>query len=380
MACAAKYTVDLDDSMGGYPVQVRVVQNKEPAHFMLIFKNKLIIHMGGKASGFKNRDEEDEIDDDGTRLFHIRGTSETNVRAVQVPERSSNLNAGDCFVFETPNRLYLWFGTGCLPEERAFTLQIYVLIDRMAQKHLDVDPEIVMEGRETDEFWNGFERKREPYAQNALVADVDAPDPRLFQCSNNKGYFYAEEVWDFAQEDLIVEDVMLLDAGPEVYIWIGSKSNDEEKKGALVLATDYVKNDGTDRTAEDTCFQVLRQGMEPPAFTCHFGVWEEGKFGGGKTYEQLKAEMSAKNPDAATMALSLDDELKKYTPGGVIYPYEQLTSDKGKDELPEGVDATKREDYLSEDDFVQYFKMARDAYAKLPKWKKGGLKKAAKLF
>ena len=379
MACAAKYTVDLDDEMGGFPVQVRVVQNKEPPHFMLIFKNKLIIHMGGKASGFKNRDEEDVIDDDGTRLFHIRGTSETNVRAVQVPERASNLNAGDCFVFETPNKLYLWFGTGCLPEERAFTLQIYPLIDRLAQKHLDVDPAIVMEGRETAEFWEGFERGKEEYAQNALIADKDAPEPRLFQCSNNKGYFYAEEIWDFAQEDLIVEDVMLLDAGPEVYIWIGSKSNDEEKKGALSLATDYVKNDGTDRTVEDTCFQVLKQGMEPPSFTCHFGVWEEGKFGGGKTYEELKAEMQEKNPDAATISLSLDDELKKYTPGGIVYPYEEL-SGKGKDALPEGVDATKLEDYLSEEEFVKYFKMTKEAYDKLPKWKATGLKRAAKLF
>jgi len=172
---------------------------------------------------------------------------------------------------------------------------------------------------------------------------------------------------------------MLLDAGPEVFIWIGKKSNDEEKKGVLELATKYVEDDGTSRTKEDTCFQVLKQGMEPPSFTCHFQAWEEGKFGGGKTYEELKAEMQAKNPDAATVAMSLDDELKKFTPGGVIYPYEQL-SGKSKEDLPEGVDATKLEDYLSEDEFVTYFKMTREEYEKKPKWKKTGLKRAAKLF
>ena len=47
---------------------------------------QMVVHMGGKGSGFKNSDQQDEQDDDGTRLFHIRGTNEDNVRAVQVEE------------------------------------------------------------------------------------------------------------------------------------------------------------------------------------------------------------------------------------------------------------------------------------------------------
>lgn len=39
--------------------QVRVVQGKEPAHFRQLFKGKMVVHSGGKASGFKNRSEED---------------------------------------------------------------------------------------------------------------------------------------------------------------------------------------------------------------------------------------------------------------------------------------------------------------------------------
>ena len=41
--------MQLDDEMGGFPVQCRVVQNKEPPHFYLIFKEKLVIHTGGIA-------------------------------------------------------------------------------------------------------------------------------------------------------------------------------------------------------------------------------------------------------------------------------------------------------------------------------------------
>jgi hypothetical protein len=44
--------VELDSELGGAAVQVRVVQGKEPAHFLTIFSGKMIILRGGKASSF----------------------------------------------------------------------------------------------------------------------------------------------------------------------------------------------------------------------------------------------------------------------------------------------------------------------------------------
>ena len=52
-------------------LQVRVVQNKEPPHFYAMFKGKMVVHAGGKASGFKNRADVDSYDKDGTRLFQV---------------------------------------------------------------------------------------------------------------------------------------------------------------------------------------------------------------------------------------------------------------------------------------------------------------------
>lgn len=51
IGASALLAKELDDSMGGAPVQVRVVQGKEPAHFRQIFEGTMIIHAGGKASG-----------------------------------------------------------------------------------------------------------------------------------------------------------------------------------------------------------------------------------------------------------------------------------------------------------------------------------------
>ena len=70
----------------------------------------MVVFMGGHASGFKNVHEHDTYDADGTRLFHVRGTSEADTRAVQVPEQASYLSPDDVFVLETPGATYIWNG------------------------------------------------------------------------------------------------------------------------------------------------------------------------------------------------------------------------------------------------------------------------------
>ena len=107
---AALHARNLDDKYGGAPVQVRVVQNKEPDHFLLVFRGRMVVHSGGRASGFKNRADQDSYDVDGTRLFHVRGTDAINCRAVQVEEVANSLNSNDCFILEIPACTYIWYG------------------------------------------------------------------------------------------------------------------------------------------------------------------------------------------------------------------------------------------------------------------------------
>jgi hypothetical protein len=57
---------------------------------------------------------------------------------------------------------------------------------------------------------------------------------------------------------------------------------------------------------------------------------------------------------------------------GHFYPYEVLVQ---KENLPSEVNIAKREDYLSDDDFLKVFKMQREDFEKLALWKQKQLKK-----
>lgn len=107
-------------------------------------------------------------------------------------------------------------------------------------------------------------------------------------------------------------------------------------------------------------------------------------------YEELKAELEAQNPaEAAAMMspTSIDSELAKVTVGAIKYPYELLVNGErvngeytSPPTFPDGIDLTQKEAYLNDEEFEEHFKMAREDFAKLPKWKQLNLKKKLKLF
>ncbi|EGD82600.1 scinderin isoform 2 [Salpingoeca rosetta] len=370
---SAKHAVDLDDKYGGAPVQVRVVQNKEPPHFYLVMKQfgGMVVHEGGHASGWKNVDDKDSYDTDGTRLFQVRGTNEWNTRAIQVDEEPKSLNSGDVFILETPQNVFLWFGKGCTGDEREYAKQI---VKRVCPKR-GASFEAITEGQEPKEFWQGLgwdidTQGRPTYAEFKEQAIQEYHEPRLFQCSNARGYFYVEEIFDFDQNDLIEDDVMLLDTYFEVFVWIGQNANPEEKKGALQAAVDYVKTDPSGRTVDDTCIMQIKQGFEPTNFRCHFHAWDDDMWSKGMSYEELKAKLGSEVEGVDAMA-ALDE-----WSGNKKYPYELLRDGP----VPETVDVTAKEQYLEDEEFEKIFKMTRAEFNALPKWKQNGKKKEVKLF
>jgi hypothetical protein len=47
--------------------------------------------------------------------------------------------------------------------------------------------------------------------------------------------FQVKEIYNFAQDDLTTEDVLILDCHEEIHVWIGSHSNVKSKQQAILL-------------------------------------------------------------------------------------------------------------------------------------------------
>ncbi|XP_062058075.1 advillin [Lepus europaeus] len=367
LAASAYQAVEVDRQFGGAPVQVRVSMGKEPRHFMAMFKGKLVIFEGGTSR--KGNTEPDPP----VRLFQIRGNNKSNTKAVEVPAFSSSLNSNDVFLLRSQAQHYLWCGKGSSGDERAMAKELAGLL-------CDGAEDTVAEGREPAEFWDLLGGKA-PYANDKrLQQEALDVQPRLFECSNKTGRFVVTEVTDFTQDDLDPTDVMLLDTWDQVFLWIGAEANATEKERALLTAQEYLRTHPSGRAA-DTPILVIKQGFEPPTFTGWFLAWDPHVWSAGKSYEQLKDELGdasailriTADMKNATLSLSSEDTEPKY------YPIEVLLK-KQDQELPEDVNPAKKENYLSDQDFVSVFGIPRGQFAALPGWKQLQLKKEKGLF
>jgi len=363
---SALHAMDLDDNLGGRAVQIRVVMNKEPAHFLKMFGGKMVVFMGGHVTGFRDLHDHDDYDPDEVRMWHIHGDDENSTRALQVPARAASLNSNDVFIVESPKKIFVWLGKNASDSEKEMCKYMRKFL--VAERFRDAEAVVLEEGSETRWFWDAIGGE-EPYYTGPKKKKALRIPPRLFHCSNSSGKFVVEEIADFDQEDLDDDDVMILDTYDEIFIWVGSGANEFEKKESYKTAYSYLNSDPTGRTADNTVIIVVRQGFEPPQFTGHFHPWDTEIWAGGKTFQELIEEVGREN---AGIAL-LEDEAKKYTQ---THPYDVLK----RRIPPEGVDVTKKEMYLAEEDFEQVFHMSKEDFLQLPEWKRINHKKEVGLF
>uniref|UniRef100_A0A8C0GSB7 Villin-1 n=1 Tax=Chelonoidis abingdonii TaxID=106734 RepID=A0A8C0GSB7_CHEAB len=370
ITASAYQAVILDQQYDNAAVQVRVPMGKEPAHLMAIFKGKMVVYAGGTSRAGNTEPVP------STRLFHVHGTNEYNTKAIEVPPRASSLNSNDVFVLKTQACCYLWYGKGCSGDEREMAKTVADLITKTEKL-------VIAEGQEPDNFWVALGGKSQYANSKRLQEETLSITPRLFECSNQTGTFVATEITDFNQDDLEDDDVFLLDTWDQVFFWIGEHANETEKKEAAVMAQEYLRTHPSGRDP-DTPIIVVKQGYEPPTFTGWFLAWDPLKWSDRKSYEELKAELGKDSEfSQLTTEITSQDIFTANTTFGSrtfqTFPLELLVN-KSLDELPKGVDPSRKEEHLSGDDFNTVFGMPQTAFAALPLWKQQKLKKEKGLF
>ncbi|KHN06263.1 Villin-1 [Glycine soja] len=411
-AAAISHMSTMADSIRTNPVMAQIHEGKEPAQFFSILQ-RLIILKGGNSSGYRKFIEEKGIVDETynenlVALFRVQGASPDNMQAIQVDQ-----------------------------------------------------------GNEPDIFWDALSGKAEYPKGKEIQGFID--DPHLFALKITRGDFKVKEIYNYTQDDLITEDVLLLDCQREIYVWVGLHSAVKSKQEALNLGLKFLEMDVlVEGLSLNIPIYIVTEGHEPPFFTRFFS-WDHSKeniFGNsferklailkgkpksleGHNRTPLKANSRPSTPDGhgsisvfsngrgrssspipssagSDLRQSGDRSLSSSTPvvkklfegspsqssagktmpqsgspatelsssdetasfpqkdrnvdgeNTAIYPYERLRVVSANPVT--GIDLTKREVYLSNEEFREKFGMPKSAFYKLPRWKQNKLKMSLDLF
>ncbi|XP_037946730.1 gelsolin-like isoform X1 [Teleopsis dalmanni] len=258
-------------------ILVRTAQNYEPRHFLKIFKGKLITPLHSKPTQ--------------PELFRIRGTDETDVHASEVKRDSSSLATSDVFalVTEEGTKIFIWVGLAGSDFEKNMA------IERFQYFWPDAELDVIDEGAEPDDFWDDLNGEG---IYDRSIDEGGAPllEPRLFHCRLVHGdRIKVEEVGNFEQEDLDVDDIMLLDGGDEIYIWVGTGATTDENGKILDMAKKYVDMEPTARSIDTVSIIRITQGQEPRVFKRMFPSWDDGYWQTVPSYEDIKKQVFEDN-------------------------------------------------------------------------------------
>ncbi|KAF5272844.1 hypothetical protein FQR65_LT00440 [Abscondita terminalis] len=284
-AASAIQAVRLDNELGGKAVQIRVVQDFEPKHFLHMFKGKLITFLGGHASGFKNVKEHDAYVEGETRLYRIRGTNEIDVRASQQLPSAKSLESDDVFIVDTGEHTWLWFGKGSDDIEKE-------LAHNFAQQLVPgSSPITVKEGEERSDFWDAL-GGRTPYAKNFKANTQVLTETKLYHCHvSDNGHVKVEEIQDFQQNDLDEDDVMIIDSTEEIFVWIGKGATEHEIKHVFSKLHQLLRR----YQRENAVVVTVKQGDEPDLFTMLFPSWNSNIWTSGSSYNDIKQKLKESN-------------------------------------------------------------------------------------
>ncbi|XP_037135577.1 villin-1 isoform X1 [Syngnathus acus] len=275
---AAVFVTQLDEHLGGAPVQHREVQGHESPRFRGYFKNGIIYKKGGVASGF------DHVDTNAynvLRLLHVKGRK--HITATEVDVAWSSFNTGDIFLLDMGNLIVQWNGE---KSNRGEKLKATLLAQDIRDRERGGRAAIgVVEGgdeRDSPELMKNMTAALGPRtgALKAAIPDDDSRRPvnanvRLYHVYDVSGNLVVQEVatQPLTQNLLKSSDCYILDnAGSSVMVWKGKHASKEEKRGALNRAVGYIK---AKNYPASTSVEVMCEGGESAMFKHLFKEWRD---------------------------------------------------------------------------------------------------------
>ncbi|CAF0992532.1 unnamed protein product [Rotaria sordida] len=387
---------------------IHVIQEHEEAAFLQLFDGTFTIHMG-KRNQLKPKKTP-------WRLYVFLGEIDVETHWWELNVNSANLRSRTSFLLinNIENLMLLWHGYGTTDEQQILASKSAMkLRERCSEEfHFDGQTEDIEffemeEGDEIELFWDGINERnheRRYYSLLNIRSNLKLSSTmRIFHLSSLHGPFVAQELlyplrspdhissFPFTQSDLYElhqPALCLIDTDTELYIWQGwhDQSDDElglqlananllargprdirfttERRCAFRTAIDYYKTK-TGSSTIDIPMSIVYAGLEPIDFVNLFPKWSVNI----KARQQNQLE--GKSVNQKDSIIDVLNELCREQ-----YSIEELRARP----LPEGVDPSKIESYLSNADFQKEFRMTKDEFYALPYWKQTNIKKPLGFF
>jgi len=276
---AAIKTVELDDLLGDLPVQYRQVQGHETKGFTNMFPNMQVME-GGVDSGFRKVKPVEYR----SRLLHVRGKPK-RMRIDEVPLSMESLNNNDAYVLDAGLEIYQFRPqSASLWEKQASN----TFVNDLKSKRPQVKDSHIIEwgddNNHSQDFWKimGMDNGQQPEslpdtcaykekqkAQQAAFADHVN---KMFHVTNEDGAMSTKVVQEGKLDRAILkeeaDDVLIIDVGRVIFVWVGKTANKEEKRSAMATANEYIVKSNRPKWTP-----VLRvfDGREPASFWKAFG-------------------------------------------------------------------------------------------------------------
>lgn len=258
---------------------VRMYQQQENHKFLSHFHKKFVIRRGRRGLTLN-------LGGRWPELFHMRANgSSVCTRTIQVDCRADQLNSAFCYILRAPfkcidenglkGKVFVWIGSKSNPREHSLCEQV---AKELINRDNEFPVEVLKEGEESNLFWEYIGGKKK-YETNGDFLNYT----RLFRCTNEKGYFaVSEKTVDFCQDDLDDDDIMIVDNGDMVFLWMGSHASEVELKLAYKAAQVYVAHMRMKQPERPRKLVLSLKGRESRRFTKCFHAWGKHKVPAGE--------------------------------------------------------------------------------------------------
>lgn len=267
---AAYKTVELDDVLDQKPVQHREVAGHESEAFLALFApfGGLRILEGGAESGFNIVKPETFR----PRLLQIKGRRFPRVK--EVPLGRESLNSGDVFILDMGTTLFQWSGKDSSAKERGRGSQLTRCISSERKSRAVVKVED--EGKESDDFWKALPGGKGAIksASQGGVDDAEETGPgaetrALYKLSDESGKITFTKLQQGNLDRTLItsKDAFVVDAGQEIFVWLGKGASAQEKALAPKFAMEYIQSNNKPAWLP---LSVVREGAANQTFEATF--------------------------------------------------------------------------------------------------------------